>query len=189
MARKPVGTQIRPIGEWFRHSRGRTGGYAVIQTDSPAAIGLINQDQSGRICYVLGIAVSIFVEQPGIPIGIVCGDYYQPTLEALGAPDEGAASPTEAWFDQDPMPPVAADFGYAPALNYQPPFILPVTYVSFTDSSDPANVFASAGVVYEPLHEVAAIKVGRGFYIAAPFTDPGDIDTLTVYFDFVMLPD
>ena len=187
MARRPLGTYTRPTGDWFRHTRARTWAQIDVTGEVVVAIGLHNDDQSGRFCYVIGITAGILTPSSSKTALSLLGDYYQSPGSPLGPTETLTQGRVGAWFDQDAPPLVHTDGWYDSGDPTSKSLMLPLAPV--TDPRFPlANLYyTSQALTYYPDGGVAAIKSGRGFYIAAPSTAP--LNTLTVMFDFVMLPD
>jgi hypothetical protein len=183
--RQPKGTYRRTTGDWFQHSR-----FWVthqIASDSNFA-GLINGDQSGRICHVLGVNVAMYWKDPTFAEYYVQGFYF-PNGVVPGTLIAGSLFSTVApFFDQDPLPNVTPIAGEINADGW--PVQFPVTFPiqptpTFSTPIMDTTINYATGSFY-PEGGIAAFRAMRGFGLMLGDWSP---ENWVVTFDCVMLSD
>jgi len=182
--RKPKGTYRRTTGDWFQHGRVWVSTNLQPDGNNTHVLGVFNNDQSGRVCHVLGVTVVCVATPYLFSEPYVQGVYVGPG--SLGT--DISLNPTVLpFFDLDPVPKLKP-FCYAANILGFPPSSGPVIPLTITVPTflSTGDQFSYCGAIFYPDGGVAAFKPMRGFGLICG-DSPGEFWFAS--FDCVMLPD
>jgi hypothetical protein len=189
MARAPLGVYTRTSGDWFQHKRSVASGSFTIQSGGGGVVGLVNLDQGGRVCHVLGVTIAGWIKPDAVNEIFAQGFYYTPPASPFILPDSILSQNLEAFFDLDPVPMMGIDIGYSPRRGFPPTCarMIPLFNSQFQNAAPlPAPSFNYFSAQFFPPGGVAAFKSTRAFGVVCGDWPNAD---WFVSFDFVMLPD